>query len=78
MPLAAYLLNLGLESMAVRVQRHSENALAVAQFLEGQEQVSWVDYPLLESNHYYALAQKYLPTGAPIPYNDTLVEVKKA
>ena len=64
-PLAAYLLNLGLESMAVRVQRHSENALAVAQFLEGQEQVSWVDYPLLESNHYYALAQKYLPNGAP-------------
>ena len=64
-PMAAYLLNLGLETLAVRMQRHSENALAVANFLEGQEKVAWVNYPLLESNKYYELAKKYLPDGAP-------------
>jgi O-acetylhomoserine (thiol)-lyase len=64
-PIAAYLLNLGLESLAVRIQRHSENALSVAKFLENHEKVSWVNYPLLESNKYYGLAKKYLPKGAP-------------
>ena len=64
-PMAAYLLNLGLESLAVRVQRHSENALAVARYLEGHEKVTWVNYPLLESNKYYELAKKYMPNGAP-------------
>lgn len=64
MPMGAYLLNLGLESMALRVQRHSENALAVAKFLQTQDKVLWVNYPLLENNRYYAIAQKYLPRGA--------------
>lgn len=63
-PIAAYLLNLGLETLALRVQRHSENALAVAKFLETQEKVLWVNYPLLPSNEYYDLAKKYLPKGA--------------
>ena len=63
-PMAAYLLNLGLETMALRVQRHSENALAVAKFLQTQEKVLWVNYPLLENNEYYGLAAKYLPKGA--------------
>lgn len=64
-PLAAYLLNLGLESMALRVQRHSENALAVAKFLETQDKVLWVNYPMLESSPYHELAVKYLPNGGP-------------
>ncbi len=63
-PVAAYLLNLGLESMPLRVRRHSENALAVAQFLEKQSQVLWVNYPKLNSSPYYHLAEKYLPLGA--------------
>ncbi len=64
-PIAAYLLNLGLESLAVRMKRHSENALAVAKYLEGHDKVTWVNYPLLESNKYYPLAVKYMPGGAP-------------
>ena len=64
-PIASYLLNLGLESLAVRMKQHSENALAVAKFLEGHEKIAWVNYPLLESNKYYDLAVKYLPKGAP-------------
>jgi len=64
-PMAAYLLNLGLESLAVRMERHSSNALTVAKFLEAQDKVIWVNYPLLESNKYYDLATKYMPNGAP-------------
>ncbi len=63
-PISAYLLNLGLESMALRVRKHSENALKVAKFLEIQPQVLWVNYPKLESSPYYHLAEKYLPDGA--------------
>ena len=63
-PVAAYLLNLGLESMPLRVRRHSENALAVAEFLEKQPQVLWVNDPRLKSSPYYHLAEKYLPLGA--------------
>lgn len=63
-PVAAYLLNLGLESMPLRVRRHSENALAVAEFLEKQPQVLWVNYPRLKSSPYYHLAEKYLSQGA--------------
>lgn len=63
-PIAAYLLNLGLESMPLRVRRHSENALEVAKFLETQPQVLWVNYPKLPSSPYYPLAEKYLPLGA--------------
>ena len=64
-PIAAYLLNLGLESLACRMKQHSANALTVAKFLEAHEKIAWVNYPLLESNKYYDLATKYLPDGAP-------------
>jgi OAH/OAS sulfhydrylase len=63
-PHNAFLLNIGLESLHVRVKRHCENALAVAKYLEGHEKVNWVNYPGLESNKYYKLAQKYLPNGS--------------
>ena len=63
-PMAAYLLNLGLETLHLRTQRHSENALAVARFLSEQEKVLWVNYPLLEGSKYHGLAKKYLPKGA--------------
>ena len=63
-PMAAFLLNLGLETLALRMERHCENALAVAKFLENHECVDWVDYPLLPGNSQYELAQKYLSKGA--------------
>ena len=63
-PMAAFLLNLGLETLALRMERHCANALAVAKFLEAHECVDWVDYPLLEGNAQYDLAKKYLPDGA--------------
>ncbi len=63
-PIAAFLLNLGLETLALRMERHCENALAVAKFLESHECVDWVDYPLLEGNSQYELAKKYMPNGA--------------
>ena len=63
-PMAAFLLNLGLETLPLRMERHCSNALAVAKFLESHECVDWVDYPLLESNSQYDLAKKYLPKGA--------------
>ena len=62
-PMNAYMLNLGIESLAVRVPRHCENALKVAQFLEANPNVTWVNYPGLESNKYYNLAKKYMPNG---------------
>ena len=64
-PIAAYLLNLGLESMGPRMKQHSANAMTVARYLEGHEKVAWVNYPLLESNAYCELAKKYMPKGAP-------------
>ncbi|MCR5824974.1 MAG: O-acetylhomoserine aminocarboxypropyltransferase/cysteine synthase [Oscillospiraceae bacterium] len=63
-PQNAFLLNLGLESLHVRMKRHSENGLAVARFLKQHPQVSWVTYAGLEGDKYHALAQKYLPDGA--------------
>ena len=63
-PMAAFLLNLGLETLALRMEKHCANALAVAKFLENHECVDWVDYPLLPGNSQYELAQKYLPKGA--------------
>jgi O-acetylhomoserine (thiol)-lyase len=54
----------GLETLHLRLKRHSETALAVAKYLEGHEQVSWVSYPGLPGHTDYALAQKYLPEGA--------------
>lgn len=62
-PVQAYILNLGLESLHVRMPRHVENGQAVAEFLEGQSQVQSVNYPTLKSNKYYELAKKYLPNG---------------
>ena len=62
-PQSAFLLNLGLESLHVRMARHCENALAVAKFLESHEKITWVTYAGLESSPYYDLAQKYMPNG---------------
>ena len=63
-PMAAFLLNLGLETLALRMERHCANALAVAKFLSTHECVDWVDYPLLPGNAQYDLAKKYLSKGA--------------
>lgn len=62
-PMSAYILNLGLESLHIRMKRHCENALAVAKFLEANEKISWVNYPGLESSKDYGTAQKYMPNG---------------
>ncbi len=62
-PQNAFILNLGLESLHVRMARHCENALKVAQYLEKHEKIAWVEYPGLESSKYHALAKKYMPNG---------------
>lgn len=62
-PMNSYILNLGLESLHVRVQRHCQNALAIAQWLEQNDKVAWVNYSGLQSSKYYPLAQKYMPKG---------------
>ena len=62
-PFSAYLLNLGLESLHVRMKRHCSNALAVAKFLSEDSRVAWVNYPGLPSSKEYAKAQKYMPDG---------------
>ena len=62
-PQNAFLLNLGLESLHVRMPRHVENGLAVAKFLSEQPEVKKVTYPGLEGDEYYEIAQKYLPNG---------------
>jgi len=62
-PQSAFILNLGLESLHVRMKRHYENALAVATYLENHEKISWVRFPSLPSDGDYALAQKYMPNG---------------
>lgn len=63
-PQNAFLLNLGLESLHLRVKKHCENGLAVAKFLKNHPKVSWVTFPSLEGDKYYSLAQKYLPNGS--------------
>lgn len=63
-PFSAYLLNLGLESLHVRMKRHCENAQAVAEFLESNDKISWVRYCGLKNDKYHALAEKYLPNGS--------------
>jgi O-acetylhomoserine (thiol)-lyase len=63
-PLNAWLLLQGLESLHVRMDRHCENALAVAKFLQGHKRVAWVNYPGLPDNKYFSLAKKYFPKGA--------------
>ena len=62
-PQSAFMLNLGLESLHVRKERHCENALKVAQYLEQHEKIAWVNYPGLASSPYHARAQKYMPKG---------------
>ncbi len=62
-PMNAFLLNLGLETLHLRMERHSSNALKVAKYLESNEKIEWVSYPGLMSSPDYALAQKYLPNG---------------
>lgn len=63
-PFNAFLLLQGAETLHLRMQRHSENALAVARFLQNHQQVEWVNYTGLEGNQYNGLSQKYLPNGA--------------
>ena len=63
-PQDAFLLNLGLESLHVRMKRHCENGQAVAEFLQSHPKVAWVNYCGLPGNKYYELAQKYLPGGS--------------
>ena len=63
-PQNAFLLNLGLESLHVRMKRHCENGQAVAEFLANDPRIAWVTYPGLKGDKYYDLAQKYLPNGS--------------
>ena len=63
-PQNAFLLNIGLETLHLRVPRHCENALKVAKYLKGHDKVAWVSYPSLEGDKYYDLAQKYMPNGS--------------
>ncbi len=63
-PQNAFLLNVGLETLHLRVPRHCENALKVASYLKSREDVAWVNYPGLEGDKYYDLARKYLPKGS--------------
>ncbi len=62
-PMNCYMLNLGLESLALRVERHCSNAQKVAEYLEAHPSISWVNYPGLKSNKYYDRAKKYMPNG---------------
>jgi O-acetylhomoserine (thiol)-lyase len=62
-PMNCYMLNLGLESLAVRMERHVSNAMKVAQFLQDNDKVEWVNYPGLPGNKYYERAKKYMPKG---------------
>ncbi len=63
-PFSAYLLNLGLESLPLRMKKHCENADAVAKYLVNNDKIAWVNYCSLEGNKYYNLAQKYLKNGS--------------
>lgn len=62
-PMNAFYLNLGLETLHLRMERHCQNALTVAKWLENNENISWVNYPGLEGNYYHELANKYMPKG---------------
>ncbi|MFK4379133.1 O-acetylhomoserine (thiol)-lyase [Bacillus sp. RC218] len=63
-PFNAYISNIGLETLHLRMERHSENALEVAKWLANHDRIEWVNYPGLDSNENYSLAQKYLKKGA--------------
>lgn len=62
-PQHAFYINIGLETLALRMERHCSNALKIAKWLESNPKVAWVNYPGLESNKYYPLAKKYMPNG---------------
>jgi len=62
-PFNAFQIIQGLETLPIRIKKHSENALALAEWLEKQDEVVWVNYPGLKSNKYYDLAKEYLPEG---------------
>ncbi len=62
-PQNAFLLNVGLETLALRMEKHCSNALKVAEFLQKHEKVAWVNYAGLPENKYYSLAKKYMPNG---------------
>ena len=62
-PNSAFILNMNMETLPIRMARHCENALAVAKYLENHPKIEWVNYPGLESNKYHELAKKYLPNG---------------
>ena len=62
-PQNSFLLNIGLETLHLRVPRHCENAQKVAEYLQSREDVAWVNYPGLENDKYHELAQKYMPNG---------------
>lgn len=62
-PQSAFLLNLGLESLHLRIARHTENAMRVAEYLEANDKIAWVGYPGLKNDKYHALAEKYMPDG---------------
>ena len=61
--MGAFLLNIGLETLHLRMERHSQNALSVAKFLQNDPRISWVRYPALDGDKDYALCEKYLPNG---------------
>ncbi len=63
-PISAFMLNTSLETLHLRMERHSENALRIAKFLEGNDKITWVNYPKLQSSEDFELAEKYLPAGA--------------
>ena len=63
-PQSAYLLNLGLESLHLRMKKHCENGLSVAKYLQNNDKIAWVNYPDLEGNKYNVLAKKYLKNGS--------------
>lgn len=62
-PMNAFLTNLGVETLSLRMDRHSQNALAIAKYLSKHEKVEWIHYPGLEGDKYHELAKKYLPKG---------------
>ena len=62
-PQNAFLLNIGLETLHLRMPRHCENAMKVAKFLKAHEEVAWINYPGLEDDKYHDLAMKYMPNG---------------
>ena len=64
-PMNAFLLNIGLETLALRMQKHCKNALKIAKFLQNHPKVAWVNYAGLENDKYHALAQKQFDGGLP-------------